>query len=175
MALYMAKADAAAMKPMASRPVPALVQESCKLLPGADFMDAYQLCVSGQSLDAMAATRRVMDRVPGWIGSLMALRNALVKPLGLKTAAETRLDKARGVGMLPLISDSPQRVVLGLDDRHLDFRLCVDVENLEGDRQSVTASTVVRTHNRLGRIYLAIVKPFHRMIVPALLAQAARQ
>ena len=42
-------------------------------------------------------------------------------------------------------------------------------------RQEVTASTAVRTHNLLGRIYLAIVKPFHRIVVPAMLAQAVAE
>jgi hypothetical protein len=31
----------------------------------------------------------------------------------------------------------------------------------------------VRTHNRLGRIYLAIILPFHRLVVRALLRQVA--
>jgi hypothetical protein len=37
--------------------------------------------------------------------------------------------------------------------------------------QRVTATTVVRTHNRLGRAYLAVVLPFHRLIVRAMLDQ----
>ena len=42
-------------------------------------------------------------------------------------------------------------------------------------RQQVTASTVVKTHNLLGRADLAIVKPFHRIIVPAMLAQVVSE
>ena len=33
----------------------------------------------------------------------------------------------------------------------------------------VRATTYVKTHNRLGRIYLAAVMPFHRLIVPAMM------
>jgi len=33
---------------------------------------------------------------------------------------------------------------------------------------------VVHCHNRLGRIYLATIAPFHRVIVPASLEQAAK-
>jgi hypothetical protein len=29
------------------------------------------------------------------------------------------------------------------------------------------------THNRLGRLYLAAILPFHRLIVPAMVRQAA--
>jgi hypothetical protein len=52
----------------------------------------------------------------------------------------------------------------------LDFRVVVDVTPPGGVRQ-VTATTLVKTHNRLGRTYLAIILPFHRRIVPALLRQ----
>ncbi|WP_338105713.1 DUF2867 domain-containing protein [Microvirga tunisiensis] len=38
----------------------------------------------------------------------------------------------------------------------------------ERRRQRVTATTFVHTRNRLGRLYLTAVKPFHRVIVPAM-------
>jgi hypothetical protein len=31
----------------------------------------------------------------------------------------------------------------------------------------------VLTHNLLGRTYLAIIRPFHRLVVPAMLRQVA--
>nr|WP_233286857.1 DUF2867 domain-containing protein [Bradyrhizobium oropedii] len=42
------------------------------------------------------------------------------------------------------------------------------------DRRELVADTVVHCHNRLGRIYLTTISPFHRMIVRASLEQAAR-
>jgi hypothetical protein len=63
---------------------------------------------------------------------------------------------------------------MGFDDAHLDFWVVVDVAP-DGGRQKVTATTFVRTRNRLGRLYLAAVKPFHRLIVPAMLAQVGRR
>jgi Protein of unknown function (DUF2867) len=65
-------------------------------------------------------------------------------------------------------------VMLGMNDKHLDFRLLVDVVNEGGGRQIITASTVVKTHNALGRAYLAFVKPFHKVIVPAMMARVSR-
>ena len=43
-----------------------------------------------------------------------------------------------------------------------------------GDRRRVIATTLVRTHNWVGRAYLAVIMPFHRVIVRTMLAQAAR-
>lgn len=144
------------------------------VLSDANFADCYQLELIGHNLDAEAATRRVMGRNPVWIAKLMKLRNLIAAPFGLKAAPDERLGPDNSIGTFPLVSKSPNRVVLGLDDRHLDFRVVVDVVNGEGERQTVSATTYVKTHNALGRFYLAVVKPFHRIIVPAMLAQVGR-
>jgi hypothetical protein len=39
--------------------------------------------------------------------------------------------------------------------------------------QYVTATTLVLTHNLLGRTYLAIILPFHRLIARTMLRQVA--
>ena len=63
----------------------------------------------------------------------------------------------------------------GANDRHLDFRATsqLRVDGAEG-RELLTA-TVVHCHNRLGRIYLATIAPFHRVIVRANLERAVRE
>ena len=71
-----------------------------------------------------------------------------------------------------MVSETPARLVAGFNDKHLDFRVVVDVTTL-GQKQSVTATTLVLTHNWLGRAYLAIIMPFHRMVVRAMLRQVA--
>jgi hypothetical protein len=76
------------------------------------------------------------------------------------------------IGIFPILSQAPDRLVAGFDDRHLDFRVVVDVAP-SGPGQQVTATTLVLTHNMLGRIYLAIIKPFHRLVVAAMLRQVA--
>lgn len=156
---------------MLSRPVEKPVEHPEHVLPGAQFADSYALTVSGQALDAAGAAQRAFGRVPRWISALMVLRNAIVRPFRLVTAPKR--SKRSIIGFFPVISQAPERIVLGLDDRHLDFRLVIDVAQLGEDRQVVTASTVVQTHNLFGRAYLAVVKPFHRIIVPAMLRQVA--
>ena len=111
-------------------------------------------------------------RLPRGIDGLMKLRNLVVAPLGLKTPTHTKTIVADSIGPFPVISDTPQRLVAGFDDKHLDFRVIVDVTGSVPDRQ-VTATTLVMTHNLLGRVYLATIMPFHRIIVPAMLRQVA--
>jgi hypothetical protein len=74
------------------------------------------------------------------------------------------------IGIFPVVSQTPDRLIAGFNDHHLDFRLVIDVTG-PGDLRQVTATTLVKTHNWLGRIYLSIILPFHRLIVPALLRQ----
>lgn len=154
-------------------PVVHCLSDADELLPGTSFADRYAVVVSGQALDAMTSAERAIVKVPAWIGRLMMLRNLVVRPFGLKTGHADLPPRQRRVGMFPVISEAPARVVLGLDDRHLDFRLVVEVKEMGGGRQEVSATTLVRPHNWFGRIYLAVVMPFHRIIVPAMLARVA--
>ncbi len=113
----------------------------------------------------------MMDRQPSWIRALMAARDRIVAPLGLKTSGVAATARDR-VGFFPVLGESADRLVLGLDDRHLDFRLIVRLSPATPEPR-LTATTVVRTNNRLGRAYLAAILPFHRLIVRAMLARVA--
>jgi hypothetical protein len=156
------------------KPVEVPAADPQATLPGAQFTDAYAMTVTGQSLTAMAAAERAFGRSPAWIGRLLQVRNVLTAPFGLKPGRLELGGAQDRVGLFPLLRQSEDQIVLGLDDRHLDFRLLVDVRDLGAGQQSVTATTVVKTHNLLGRAYLAFVLPFHRVIVKTMLAQALR-
>jgi hypothetical protein len=140
-------------------------------LAGCDYSDAFEIPVA-EEMSALDVARAMVSR-NGWIETLLLLRNIIVAPLGLKAGKrDLPLGKVK-IGIFPIISSSPERVVMGLDDRHLDFRLVVDVERQQAATRAV-ASTLIRRHNALGRIYLIAVLPFHRRIVPAMLERAAK-
>lgn len=144
------------------------------VLPGASFTDRFAIVVTGQSLDAATSAGRAFGNRPAWIGALMALRNLLVLPFGLKTRDADLSPQLERKGMFPVLSQSKSHMVLGLDDRHLDFRILLEVRELGEGRQEISASTLVRPHNLFGRAYLAVIMPFHNIIVPAMLAQVAK-
>ena len=50
-----------------------------------------------------------------------------------------------------------------------DFRLCLRV----GPEAEATLATLVQFHNRWGRAYFFLIRPFHALIVPRMLARAA--
>jgi hypothetical protein len=140
------------------------------VLTGAQFADAFSVDISDRNLDARHAAERMMARQPWWAEALVSLRNFLVAPFGLKTSGATPGTPRDMIGIFPVVSETPDRLIAGFNDSHLDFRVVVDVTTPGGIRQ-VTLTTLVKTHNWMGRTYLAIILPFHRRIVPALLRQ----
>jgi hypothetical protein len=146
--------------------------DQAALLAGAQFVDAYSIAVHGSALDARHAAERMITRQPRWAEALLTLRNILVKPFGLKTSGAGGTAPRQMIGIFPIVSETPDRLVAGFNDSHLDFRFVVDVA-ASGDRQQVTATTLVLTHNWLGRTYLTLILPFHRLIVRAMLRRVA--
>jgi hypothetical protein len=146
--------------------------DTAALLAGAQFADAFRIDLASAKLDARTAAQRMLGRSPRWVEILLALRNRLVAPFGLKTPDPTGPEASGTIGIFPVVSEAPDRLVLGFDDGHLDFRVVVDVAAC-GAGQSVTATTLVLTHNLFGRIYLAIILPFHRLIARTMLRQVA--
>jgi len=142
------------------------------LLPGAQFADAFRIEVNDRALNARQAAERMIAQQPRWADALVTLRNILVSPFGLKTSGANRTAPREMVGIFPIVSQTADRLVAGFNDKHLDFRIVVDVAT-SGAAQEVTATTLVLTHNWLGRTYLAVIMPFHRLIVRTLLRQVA--
>jgi len=152
----------------ATKPAPGIGE----ILVGAHFVDAYRVVVADDGLDALHATRVAMGHQPGWIDALLALRNGIVAPFGLKTSGRDAEPALEAIGIMPIQSVTPSRVILGFADRHLDFRVVMDVVRADGG-SAVTATTLVRLNNLFGRLYLTAITPFHRVIVRTMLKRMA--
>ncbi|MGO1069147.1 DUF2867 domain-containing protein [Lysobacter sp. CA199] len=150
------------------------------LYPKTHLYDAYSIELPpGASGDPETLARFVFAQSPAWMAALMAIRDALVAGFGLKTAGKLRSSGADGgerVGIFRIYEKRPSEIVLGEDDKHLDFRLsvlCQPSASNSGARRLIV-STAVHCHNRLGRTYIFIIAPFHRLIVRSSLRHAAR-
>ncbi|MDW5317907.1 DUF2867 domain-containing protein [Rhizobium sp. PL01] len=143
-------------------------------LPLADWADCYELLVPGQATTAISAAKRALGDFPAWVRALMWLRNVIVSPFGLKGSGACPDGKVQMIGFFPVISQSSERAVLGFDDTHLDFRIVIDVRQAGELAQRVSVTTLVRRKILLGKIYIAVITPFHRLIVKTMLARLAR-
>ncbi|MCM2475280.1 DUF2867 domain-containing protein [Rhizobium sp. CG5] len=155
------------------RPVLVSVTLPHTALPLADWADCYRLRVAGHGLTAEAAARQVISGFPWWVDALMRIRNRIVGLFGLKPAAPDAGDGADMIAIFPIVRNTPSQVVLGFDDRHLDFRVVIDVADDGPDWQTVSVSTLVWRKILLGRLYIAVITPFHKLIVSTALASLA--
>jgi Protein of unknown function (DUF2867) len=140
------------------------------VLAGAQFADAFRVTVTDALLDARTAAVRMFSRNPRWVQTLLDLRNMLVAPFGLKTSGADDASTRGMIGLFPVLSETPRRLIAGFNDHHLDFRVVVDVSPVKDGRE-VTATTLVLTHNWVGRAYLTIILPFHRQIAKTMIGQ----
>lgn len=86
----------------------------------------------------------------------MWLRNKIVAPFGLRTD----LPDGEKIGVFPVTARSESEILMGFDDSHLDFRISILT-----DGTHAFGATWVRRHNCLGRVYLALIMPFHILIM----------
>jgi hypothetical protein len=133
-------------------------------LPGCDFADAFSVIVSRRDLDAREISAMFFATPPAWASALLSTRNAIMGRLGYK-APQIR----KG---FPVLRESADEVVSGLDDGHLDFRALMKIAP-EGHGSRITLTTAVATHNWIGRSYLALIMPFHKLIVRSMVKQLA--
>ena len=135
-------------------------------LPRVDFADAQRVVVpSGVTTDPLAWLHATFSDVPDWVGALLRLRNRLAPLIGVE----------RGDASAFAVLDRADReALLGTDAGHLDFRASVLVQPARATT-AVTVSTVVTIHNRRGRLYMAVVRVVHPVVVRAMLARAARR
>jgi hypothetical protein len=144
--------------------------------------DAYAVRMPPEaSSDPELLARFMFSQPSPWVAGLMRLRDALIACFGIKTSRRMRgtgvTDRGGRIGIFKIYSKSVNEIVLGEDDKHLDFRISVLRQiraTASGPVPYLTVSTVVHCHNRLGQTYLWLIAPFHRLIARATLRRAAQ-
>jgi Protein of unknown function (DUF2867) len=148
----------------------------------ADLADAFAVPIdpadAAKGMDSLARSA-LADPAP-WIRMLLGVRDRLVAGFNVKTTQEVRraaiADKADRIDFFRILSRSNRELILGEDDRHLDFRLSLLLRGRpDGSGDELVATTVVRCHNALGRVYLALISQFHRLVVISNLKRAANK
>jgi hypothetical protein len=124
---------------------------------------------------------------PAGVARMMAFRNLLVRPMGLRTSplgcpVSSLLSPDKSnlfANRFPVLDQATDehntraQVILGANDKHLVFRSCVGVTILESSRVQFTLGTRVRCQNLFGRFYMAAINRVHRSYVtPTMLSRA---
>lgn len=124
-----------------------------------------------------------------WISRLFSARNNIVKLFGLKIAnneadRQKQLDSfeceiGQKVGLFSVFARNENEVIIGEDDKHLDFRVSLFLKKSffteESEQKQLIITTVVKFHNIYGRIYFLVVRPFHKLVVVSILKKIIQQ
>lgn len=146
----------------------------------ADLVDSFAAPLpAGAPRDIEAIARAILGHPAWWTRALLATRDMAVACLGLKTTRglrnEARADGRAAIDFFPILSRSPNEMLLGEADRHLDFKASILLRTAEaGQELEVVATTVVHCHNTQGRFYLSVIKPFHVLVVRSGLRRGLR-
>lgn len=138
-------------------------------IDGFTFGDTFVREIT-DTFTAQEIAMRALNKSPQWVDRLMTIRNQIVSPFGLKHGFDDFDKNHEFIGMFPIEYKSENLVVLGFDDKHLDFRIYIETETIEAGMR-VFATTLVKTKNFLGRAYLFTIMPFHKLIVKNALNQ----
>ena len=160
-----------------SCPIPAesiLATDAAK----AHFSDAYEVENPQADCSAFAVWLATVKKTPRWVTQSRALRNTIVAHLGLKHSGDlSSFDFSKPaqdykvgdhVGLFTVYEITENEVVMGETDKHLDVRISLFKSNHGG---RVVVSTVVHIKNWLGHLYMFVVTPMHRIIVPTMLSK----
>ncbi len=137
-----------------------------------DYVDTFSTTNHSDSLATI--TTKIFATAPGWVKALMGLRNALVKVLGLKTdfpeAKDQRFEEGGRLAFFKIYEIHDNEILLGEDDSHLNFR--VSIFDSKEAENNIKVTTLVQYNNTLGKLYFAVVKPFHMIIVKKMVRNA---
>jgi len=153
-----------------------------------DYVDGYQgtYLDKGHKISSKDIAKAFFTSGPGWAEKLFEFRNKLVSMFGLKTPKkENNLQEIldnftcepnERVGLFKVYNRTENEVILGEDDKHLNFRISLFKEdaNKEGTKKLII-STTVKFNNWFGKLYFFPVKPFHKLIVPKMLTGIIKQ
>ena len=147
------------------------------LYPGSNLADAYAVDLpieQARQMDMESLARIVLGSQPGWAQWLMVVRDAIVARFGIRTAKQMEARPGKRIGIFRIFAVSDDEIIVGEDDSHLDFRLSVLRSKHEGRHGRVTVASVVHCHNWVGRAYILLIRPFHKLIVQRSLARAVK-
>lgn len=139
-----------------------------------DYLDSYEAILNSSDITIEKVGKAFFSASPAWVDRLLVLRNRLAAFAGLKvpgagTKEEVlrnfRCEVSESIALFHVLAKTQNEVVFGEDDKHLDFRVSLF---LDRQKKLLTVSTLVKIHNNLGRLYMFAIKPFHKIIVPAI-------
>lgn len=143
-----------------------------KELEQIDFADCFAFHNREDELEKICAT--VFAKPKGWVGALFKIREFLGALVGLKVEMDKKKETTEelDLGFFNVYHKEEKEIIIGADDKHLNFRAVL--MKTDDPRHNIELVTLVKFHNRFGRIYMSLIKPFHVIVVRAMAKRASK-
>lgn len=150
------------------------------LVDAAFFRDSYRTRLKHNEISVVEIFFGVFGHHPLWMKILLISRNHMATWCGLDAPtrseimnSEVKCSYAVGgkIGPWPIFAMTQNELVAGRDNKHLDFRLSV-IKEKNAETASAVISTVCKTHNTFGKVYLFFIIPIHKWGVRYLISRA---
>ncbi|WP_025763986.1 DUF2867 domain-containing protein [Dyadobacter tibetensis] len=159
------------MNKVIEEPTPSQYLE-CGWLHKIDFADTFSTI--NRTNDLAEIANLIFNNPPRWIKFLFSIRNKLAALIGLEVSvpSDYRNTFIVGgyVGIFKIYALSKAEIVLGADDSHLNFRAII--AHKSDALHNIKLITLVQYNNAIGKVYMSLIKPFHRLVVRVLVKRA---
>ena len=124
-----------------------------------DVLDAWQLPTRNGTAQQWCAA--AFADAPPWVVAALRLRNRLARLVGMEAAEHYQI--------FGRIAATDDEVLIGGNNRDLALRISIHVS-----ADTVTCTTLTRARTRRARVYLAVIRLVHPVVVRSMLRRAAR-
>lgn len=138
------------------------------------YRDSFKVAVSKSNLEAKHVYHGIFGFLPKPVQLAFRFRNAIVKYLGFSTS-ETKMSvplesiaEGNKAGFLTIEFVEQGEVVCGAYENNMDMWISV----LKLSEQEFSISTLVNLKTRSSKMYMAVIKPFHKIVAKYCIKQA---
>ncbi|SDW78854.1 Protein of unknown function [Arthrobacter sp. cf158] len=134
-------------------------------IPKPDYADVcLAILPEGAGTDPTEWAERLfsLESMPRWVAGAMGLRQALVPLIGIPKAPRDTFK---------VTAQSGEEALIFVRDKHLNFAAAVGVDPVS---RLIRVTTAVELKGWRGKLYFAVVRPVHPMVVNAMLKKATR-
>jgi hypothetical protein len=148
---------------------------------GADHVDVKTVEAETSLREFIAG---LMAYQPAWVTALYRVRGVFVRLLGMRQsgipgparlrAEEVPMERGGTASFFTVRHAEEERVwVVSAEDSHLEATLAVAMEPRGGQRRRFHVVTLVHYRNWAGPVYFNVIRPFHHLVVGAMVRNAA--
>lgn len=140
------------------------------------YRDSFKVIVNKKDLEAKQVYHSIFGYLPKPVQRALKTRNAVVKWFGFSASNSEMslpledIKTGQQAGFLIIESVSESEVICAAYEKNMDMWLSV----LKLSEQEFAISTLVNLKTRSGRFYMALIKPFHKLVAKYSIKQALK-